>query len=151
MLQYDLIELALSTWFSKGQDYAALCEIPLFLCVLGSREGNKCDKRRFLLHYNSSVLPSTSLILIYKSYNFPIPLILQVGDQNRGYLLELMLTKLRYAAGEGSTESSSGESSGTSTSSSRNDPARGIQIVGMSATLPNVAAVADWLQVSINR
>lgn len=62
-----------------------------------------------------------------------------------------MLTKLRYAAGDGSTELSSGGSSGTSTSSGRNDPAHGIQIVGMSATLPNVAAVADWLQVSINR
>ncbi|XP_074344440.1 helicase and polymerase-containing protein TEBICHI isoform X2 [Apium graveolens] len=72
-----------------------------------------------------------------------------VGDQNRGYLLELMLTKLRYAAGEGSTDLSSGESSGTSTSSGRNDPAHGIQIVGMSATLPNVAAVADWLQAAL--
>ncbi|GMQ11421.1 hypothetical protein CsSME_00054068 [Camellia sinensis var. sinensis] len=57
-----------------------------------------------------------------------------VGDQNRGYLLELMLTKLRYAA----------ESSGTS--SGKTDPARGLQIVGMSATLPNVAAVADELR-----
>jgi len=69
----------------------------------------------------------------------------QVGDQSRGYLLELLLTKLRYAAGEGNSESSSGESSGTS---SKGDPAHGLQIVGMSATMPNVAAVADWLQVS---
>lgn len=58
-----------------------------------------------------------------------------------------MLTKLRYAAGEGIVESSSGESSGNS--SGKTDPAHGLQIVGMSATLPNVAAVADWLQVSI--
>lgn len=70
----------------------------------------------------------------------------QVGDRNRGYLLELMLTKLRYAAGEGNSESSSGESSGMS--SGKADPAHGLQIVGMSATMPNVAAVADWLQVS---
>lgn len=70
---------------------------------------------------------------------------IQVGDQHRGYLLELMLTKLRYAAGEGSSESSSGESSGNS--SGRADPAHGLQIVGMSATMPNVGAVADWLQV----
>lgn len=69
----------------------------------------------------------------------------QVGDQSRGYLLELLLTKLRYAAGEGNSESSSGESSGTS---SKGDAAHGLQIVGMSATMPNVAAVADWLQVS---
>lgn len=71
-----------------------------------------------------------------------------MGDQHRGYLLELMLTKLRYAAGEGSSESSSGESSGNS--SGKADPAHGLQIVGMSATMPNVGAVADWLQVRKN-
>jgi len=58
-----------------------------------------------------------------------------------------MLTKLRYAAGEGIPKSSDGESSGGS--SDKADPAQGLQIVGMSATMPNVAAVADWLQVSI--
>lgn len=61
--------------------------------------------------------------------------------------MELLLTKLRYAAGEGNVESSSGENSGSS--SGKSDAARGLQIIGMSATLPNVAAVADWLQVCI--
>ncbi|XP_052209368.1 helicase and polymerase-containing protein TEBICHI isoform X2 [Diospyros lotus] len=70
-----------------------------------------------------------------------------VGDQSRGYLLELLLTKLRYAAGEGNVESSNGESSGTS--SGKTDPTNGLQIVGMSATLPNVASVADWLQAAL--
>ncbi|KAL8244776.1 hypothetical protein R6Q59_011034 [Mikania micrantha] len=70
-----------------------------------------------------------------------------VGDQHRGYLLELMLTKLRYGAGEGRVEFSSGESSGTS--SGKTDPTNGLQIVGMSATLPNVGAVADWLQAAL--
>ncbi|PKI66011.1 hypothetical protein CRG98_013596, partial [Punica granatum] len=67
-----------------------------------------------------------------------------VGDQHRGYLLELMLTKLCYAAGEGNSETSSGECSGSS--SGKGDTTRGLQIVGMSATMPNVAAVAEWLQ-----
>nr|XP_043612753.1 helicase and polymerase-containing protein TEBICHI [Erigeron canadensis] len=70
-----------------------------------------------------------------------------VGDQHRGYLLELMLTKLRYGAGEGRVEFSSRESSGTS--SGGTDPTHGLQIVGMSATLPNVGAVADWLQAAL--
>ncbi|WCJ18401.1 ATP-dependent DNA helicase Hel308 [Euphorbia peplus] len=69
-----------------------------------------------------------------------------VGDQNRGYLLELLLTKLRYAAGEDNSESNSGESSGTS---NKNDAAHGLQIVGMSATMPNVKAVADWLRAAL--
>ncbi|TVU51610.1 hypothetical protein EJB05_03050 [Eragrostis curvula] len=69
-----------------------------------------------------------------------------VGDQHRGYLLELMLTKLRYAAGEGNSESSSGETSG---SSSGKMATQGLQIIGMSATMPNVAAVADWLQAAL--
>ncbi|XP_010546537.1 PREDICTED: helicase and polymerase-containing protein TEBICHI [Tarenaya hassleriana] len=70
-----------------------------------------------------------------------------VGDQQRGYLLELMLTKLRYASGEGTSESSSDESSGNS--SGKIDPGHGLQIVGMSATIPNVGAVANWLQAAL--
>ncbi|XP_059445323.1 helicase and polymerase-containing protein TEBICHI-like [Corylus avellana] len=62
-----------------------------------------------------------------------------VGDPRRGYLLELILTKLRYAAGEGNLESSNGKA----------DPAHGLQIVGMGATVPNVAAVANWLQAAL--
>lgn len=70
-----------------------------------------------------------------------------VGDQSRGYLLELLLTKLRYAAGEGISESSTEEDSASS--SGKTDAACGLQIVGMSATMPNLAAVADWLQAAL--
>ncbi|XP_057525105.1 helicase and polymerase-containing protein TEBICHI isoform X3 [Amaranthus tricolor] len=70
-----------------------------------------------------------------------------VADPSRGYLLELLLTKLRYAAGEGNGEACSGGSSATS--SGKGDIATGLQIVGMSATMPNVAAVADWLHAAL--
>ncbi|XP_061833003.1 DNA polymerase theta isoform X2 [Nerophis lumbriciformis] len=53
-----------------------------------------------------------------------------VGDSGRGYLLELLLTKIRYVAQKRNTSGSSSE---------------GVQIVGMSATLPNLSLLADWL------
>ncbi|XP_077426796.1 DNA polymerase theta isoform X2 [Vanacampus margaritifer] len=53
-----------------------------------------------------------------------------VGDSGRGYLLELLLTKIRYVAQKRSTTGSLSE---------------GVQVVGMSATLPNLSLLADWL------
>ena len=56
-----------------------------------------------------------------------------MGDGERGYLLELLLTKLRYAAVSPDPEA-------------KPDAAHeGLQIIGMSATMPNVSAVAKWL------
>eukprot|EP00741_Cyanophora_paradoxa_P020320 tig00021246_g19612.t1 len=49
-----------------------------------------------------------------------------VGDGDRGPLLELTLTKLLF-----------------------HDPARSIQVVAMSATLPNVGALARWLGAAL--
>ncbi|KAM9856985.1 DNA polymerase theta [Aulostomus maculatus] len=53
-----------------------------------------------------------------------------VGDSGRGYLLELLLTKIRYIAQKQNTSGSLSE---------------GVQIVGMSATLPNLSLLARWL------
>ncbi|CAL1548393.1 unnamed protein product, partial [Lymnaea stagnalis] len=56
-----------------------------------------------------------------------------VGDSHRGYLLELMLTKLAYIthrATNGNAESK-------------------VQIIGMSATLPNLHLLATWLKASL--
>lgn len=57
----------------------------------------------------------------------------QAGDVDRGYQLELLLTKLRYSTAACSADESGGGAQD------------GLQIVGMSATLPNVDAVARWL------
>ncbi|CAG5132586.1 unnamed protein product [Candidula unifasciata] len=56
-----------------------------------------------------------------------------VGDSHRGYLLELMLTKLAYITQRSKEEST-------------HCP---VQIIGMSATLPNLALLAKWLNASL--
>ncbi|XP_015756078.1 PREDICTED: DNA polymerase theta-like [Acropora digitifera] len=61
-----------------------------------------------------------------------------IGDPHRGYLLELFLTKIRYISGF--TGDTRNEDSDTS-------PA--IQIVGMSATLPNLDMLAKWLSADL--
>ncbi|XP_074546756.1 DNA polymerase theta [Halichoeres trimaculatus] len=53
-----------------------------------------------------------------------------VGDSGRGYLLELLLTKIRFIAKKQNTTGSLSE---------------GVQIIGMSATLPNLSLLASWL------
>ncbi|XP_062341223.1 DNA polymerase theta-like isoform X2 [Osmerus eperlanus] len=57
-----------------------------------------------------------------------------VGDSGRGYLLELLLTKIRYIAQKQNASGSLSE---------------GIQIVGMSATLPNLELLAGWLDAEL--
>ncbi|XP_076224101.1 DNA polymerase theta isoform X2 [Nomia melanderi] len=52
-----------------------------------------------------------------------------VGDPNRGYLLELLLTKLKYMT-------------------LRNENVN-IQLIGMSATLPNLSLLAEWLDAEL--
>ena len=58
-----------------------------------------------------------------------------VGDPNRGYLLELLMTKLKHSvmSGVAGDIRYGGE----------------IQLVGMSATLPNVDQIASWLQAEL--
>ncbi|XP_037530280.1 DNA polymerase theta [Nematolebias whitei] len=57
-----------------------------------------------------------------------------VGDSGRGYLLELLLTKILYIAQK---QNSTGSLSD------------GIQIIGMSATLPNLSLLAGWLNAEL--
>ena len=58
-----------------------------------------------------------------------------IGDPGRGYLLELLLTKIRFIT--------------TTTSPLSGIDLSPIQIIGMSATLPNLDMLSSWLQADL--
>ncbi|XP_075412465.1 DNA polymerase theta isoform X2 [Tenrec ecaudatus] len=62
-----------------------------------------------------------------------------LGDSHRGYLLELLLTKICYI-----TQKSASWQGGLAT-----PQPNAVQIVGMSATLPNLELVASWLNAEL--
>ncbi|XP_014812576.1 PREDICTED: DNA polymerase theta [Calidris pugnax] len=62
-----------------------------------------------------------------------------LGDSHRGYLLELLLTKVRYVTEKVAKRQAKMTSPGFG----------GIQIVGMSATLPNLGLLASWLDAEL--
>ncbi|XP_068273560.1 DNA polymerase theta [Nyctibius grandis] len=62
-----------------------------------------------------------------------------LGDSHRGYLLELLLTKVRYVTEKAAKRQAKKTSPGFG----------GIQIVGMSATLPNLGLLASWLDAEL--
>ncbi|XP_038657843.1 DNA polymerase theta isoform X3 [Scyliorhinus canicula] len=64
-----------------------------------------------------------------------------LGDMHRGYLLELLLTKILFV-----TQKSAKRHKTPAKEQRLND---GIQIVGMSATLPNLGIVATWLDAEL--
>ena len=71
-----------------------------------------------------------------------------VGDGSRGFLLELICTKLLLAATDLSANSSPKMSP---KSSSSIKPATKTQIVGMSATVPNLEQMGEWLNAIVYR
>ncbi|XP_072116401.1 DNA polymerase theta [Mobula birostris] len=64
-----------------------------------------------------------------------------LGDSHRGYLLELLLTKILYVTKK--------REKSRKISSEEQRLSDGIQIVGMSATLPNLGTVATWLNAEL--
>ncbi|XP_072469974.1 DNA polymerase theta [Notamacropus eugenii] len=62
-----------------------------------------------------------------------------LGDSHRGYLLELLLTKVRYVT----------QRAAMSPENLTSDFSKEIQIIGMSATLPNLDLVASWLNAEL--
>ncbi|XP_038044107.1 DNA polymerase theta-like [Patiria miniata] len=71
-----------------------------------------------------------------------------VGDAHRGYLLELLLTKVRYITRKMQDVAHTvptGKENNVTTPAANNS----IQIVGMSATLPNLDHLAKWLDAEL--
>ena len=70
-----------------------------------------------------------------------------IGDPHRGYLLELLLTKLMYVCRKTNScrqTETVGSLPGNSTSVTTS-----IQLIGMSATLPNLDTLAGWLKAKL--
>lgn len=68
-----------------------------------------------------------------------------IGDSHRGYLLELLLTKLLYICKKNRvSEQTCLETKGVESEAMGKRDA--IQIVGMSATLPNIDTLSSWLE-----
>eukprot|EP00106_Octopus_bimaculoides_P021111 XP_014788553.1 PREDICTED: DNA polymerase theta-like [Octopus bimaculoides] len=65
-----------------------------------------------------------------------------IGDSHRGYLLELMLTKILFA----SKQNNSNKSNRVKDAPNKNVQ---VQIIGMSATLPNLHVIAKWLDAAL--
>ncbi|GFR45961.1 hypothetical protein Agub_g7430, partial [Astrephomene gubernaculifera] len=73
-----------------------------------------------------------------------------VGEEERGYLLELLLTKLRFATSAsagGGAEAEEAPFDWTAVGPAYQR--EGLQVIGMSATMPNVDAVARWLDAAL--
>ncbi|XP_077977729.1 DNA polymerase theta-like [Glandiceps talaboti] len=66
-----------------------------------------------------------------------------VGDSHRGYLLELLLTKIKYVSSKVQPNNTSNDRTENKT---KHNP---IQIIGMSATLPNLDLLAKWLEADL--
>ncbi|XP_029424085.1 DNA polymerase theta isoform X2 [Nannospalax galili] len=62
-----------------------------------------------------------------------------LGDSHRGYLLELLLTKICYIT----------QKSASCKADSSSPLSNAVQIIGMSATLPNLELVASWLNAEL--
>ncbi|XP_036368703.1 DNA polymerase theta-like isoform X2 [Octopus sinensis] len=65
-----------------------------------------------------------------------------IGDSHRGYLLELMLTKILFV----SKQNNFNKSNRIKDAPNKNVQ---VQIIGMSATLPNLHVIAKWLDASL--
>ena len=74
-----------------------------------------------------------------------------IGDHHRGYLLELLLTKLRFVHHKYQKPSTCGPNIDVSLNGIDQplSQSTSVQLIGMSATLPNLSTLASWLEAEL--
>ena len=72
-----------------------------------------------------------------------------IGDHHRGYLLELLLTKLMFVSRKSNTLQSDRGISGDGCNVQCFSQSTSVQLIGMSATLPNLSTLANWLEAEL--
>ena len=75
-----------------------------------------------------------------------------IGDHHRGYLLELLLTKLLFVCRKYSNKQSSHDATNVGPNAANTEcltQSTSVQLIGMSATLPNLGTLASWLEAEL--
>ncbi|KAL1915366.1 uncharacterized protein VTP21DRAFT_6824 [Calcarisporiella thermophila] len=110
-LMFDSVHLRVCGYFANSSDYQNFDEVDIAICTI--EKANSLVNRLL----EEGRLAEIGIVVVDELH--------MIGNENRGYLLELLLTKMMVVL--------------------KDD----LQIIGMSATLPNIDVLANWLKAHL--